>query len=173
MRPEGLWSERQGLNLQPQHPRCCRLPLAYSPISGLRIPRNHTSRLFWPVVFAIHVSYSPLYTWLSYFVNLQLLDTGTGGHLLSAPTGSWVVYTLTSHSSCVLIMLSSCTYICTTSLMRTMANRLCTLVILLSTYCENPNWGALQIARLSDNQSDIGTPTTARTWTLRLQRTTG
>ena len=77
------------------------------------------------------------------FCNVMLLDTGAGGHLLSAPTGSWIVYTLTSHSSCVLIMLSSCAYICTTSLMRTMANRLCTLVILLSTYCENPNWGAL------------------------------
>ena len=58
-------------------------------INGVKDSPYHTSRLSWPAVFAIPFSYLPLYIWLSYFRNLKLLGTGAGGHLLSAPTGSW------------------------------------------------------------------------------------
>lgn len=52
----------------------------------LRIPHNHTSHLSWPVVFAT-VFLSHLALQHLYFNSVKLLDTGAGGHLLSAPTG--------------------------------------------------------------------------------------
>lgn len=54
------WSEWWGSNPRPPHPKCGALSTELHPVlSELRIPRNHTSRLSWPVVFAIPVLYSP------------------------------------------------------------------------------------------------------------------
>lgn len=55
--------------------------------SQVRIPCNHASRLGWPVVFAVSVS-AHLVLQHVYLANNMLLDTGAGGHLLSAPAGS-------------------------------------------------------------------------------------
>ena len=62
-------------------------------LGGLRISHIHTSRLSWPVLFSTFLRHFSLVDQTSDTRDrFQRINTGAGGHLLSAPTGeiSWI-----------------------------------------------------------------------------------